>query len=199
MFDKIEFSNILKKINDTYSNLSQFAKKAGVDRSYLSKYINMTLDKAPSVEILKKIAEASNGETTYLQLMLICKYIDLETVFLLTNKNEETIYCDCNKKDFLEIGILQEDVDKLFKESHKDSNSQYNAILNVCNNYPETVQVKLLEKFLKLTMFMHDYVYPTPQKKFIEKYNELNFENKKIINDLVDFYLKKQNNEYKDN
>lgn len=75
MFNKKEFSNILQKISTTYSSISEFAEKSGVNRTYISKYINMKLDNPPTPKILEKIADASNGIITYKRLMLICNYI----------------------------------------------------------------------------------------------------------------------------
>lgn len=76
MFDKKEFADILKKINSTYSTMTEFAQKACFDRTYISKYINMKLDNPPTPKVLKKIANASNGITDYTELMLICNYLN---------------------------------------------------------------------------------------------------------------------------
>ena len=43
-------------------------------RSYLSRAINEKLDNPPTPKILSKIAKASNGITTYEELMNICGY-----------------------------------------------------------------------------------------------------------------------------
>ena len=76
MFNKKAFANVLQKISATYSSISEFAKKSEVNRTYLSKYINMKLDNPPTPKILEKISDASNGIITYKDLMLICNYID---------------------------------------------------------------------------------------------------------------------------
>ena len=55
MFDKKEFSDILKKINSTYNSMTEFAQKASFDRTYISKYINMKLDNPPTPKILQKL------------------------------------------------------------------------------------------------------------------------------------------------
>ena len=82
MFNKKDFANVLQKISTTYSSISEFAEKSEVNRTYLSKYINMKLDNPPTPKILEKISDASNGITTYKDLMLICNYIDdgLDTI-----------------------------------------------------------------------------------------------------------------------
>lgn len=75
MFNKEKFSNILNRINSTYNTMTDFAKKASFDRTYISKYINMKLDNPPTPKILQKLADASNGITSYTELMLICDYL----------------------------------------------------------------------------------------------------------------------------
>lgn len=74
MFDKNKFAQIIKQINDTYDNQRDFAKRAEVNRTYLSQYMNMKLDNPPKPYILNKLAKASNGLVTYIQLMIICGY-----------------------------------------------------------------------------------------------------------------------------
>ncbi len=76
MFDKKRFSDILQKIASTYSSISEFAEKSEVNRTYISKYINMKLDNPPTPKILEKIAITSNNIISYKELMLICNYID---------------------------------------------------------------------------------------------------------------------------
>ena len=44
MFNKVDFANILKKINSLYENQTQFANASGVNRTYLSQYMNLKLD-----------------------------------------------------------------------------------------------------------------------------------------------------------
>lgn len=74
MFNQDKFSNILSKINSTYSTMTEFGQKASFDRTYISKYINKKLENPPTPKILEKIASASNGITTYENLMVICGY-----------------------------------------------------------------------------------------------------------------------------
>lgn len=76
MFDKNKFANIIRKIKDTYSNQEDFSKKSGIGRTYLSQYMNMKIDNPPKPRILEKLANASNGITTYKELMLVCNYVD---------------------------------------------------------------------------------------------------------------------------
>lgn len=74
MFDNNLFSKILQKISNTYSSISEFAEKSEVNRTYLSKYINMKLENPPTPKILERIANASHGIIDYQELMQICGY-----------------------------------------------------------------------------------------------------------------------------
>lgn len=76
MFDKEKFANIINKIKNTYENQVEFSEKSGVGRTYLSQYMNMKIDKPPKPDILKKIADSSQGIVAYSELMKICGYIE---------------------------------------------------------------------------------------------------------------------------
>ena len=139
MFDKEKFSNILKKINNEYNNMSEFAKKANFDRSYISKYIHKKLDNPPTPKILKGFSDASMGLVTYDELMQICEYYNknitnslLDSLFYApipvfsneTDLNEyENLY---NKVD--DKNILIDNFEHIyFKISHKDDAHNYFA------------------------------------------------------------------------
>ena len=77
MFNKEKFSEILKKIYNTFDNQRDFADATGVNRGYLSRYMNMKISNPPSPKILINIANASKGITTYDELMKICGYINI--------------------------------------------------------------------------------------------------------------------------
>lgn len=79
MFKKNDFSQILQKITDTYSSITEFATQSEVNRTYLSKYINMKLDSPPAPKILEKIADSSKNIISYNELMQICGYTE-ETI-----------------------------------------------------------------------------------------------------------------------
>ena len=75
MFNKEKFAKILSDINATYENQTYFANAAGMNRTYISQYINLKLDAPPSPKILRGIADASKGITNYNELMQICGHI----------------------------------------------------------------------------------------------------------------------------
>ncbi len=85
-FNKEAFSIILIEIYNKYPNQRSFAKNANINRTYISKYINKKISVPPSAKILRRLANASKGLTTYQELMQICGYLeDNETI--VTNKS----------------------------------------------------------------------------------------------------------------
>lgn len=103
MFDKKSFSEILNRIYKSYSNQRDFAEATGVNRGYLSQYINKKLDNPPSPKILKGIADAAKGITTYDELMYICGHISIDKELInITNSLSST-----NKDKFLTIPIFK--------------------------------------------------------------------------------------------
>lgn len=76
MFNKEDFANMLKKINELYENQTYFSQAAGVNRTYLSQYMNLKLDSPPSPKVLNGIASASKGTYSYMDLMQVCGYIN---------------------------------------------------------------------------------------------------------------------------
>lgn len=74
-FNKIVFSAKLKEIAESYGSITDMANSIEIDRSHLSKFINLKLDSPPKPRILKKIADGSRGITTYNELMDMCGYV----------------------------------------------------------------------------------------------------------------------------
>ncbi|SNY26835.1 Peptidase S24-like [Orenia metallireducens] len=75
MFKKIEFKELIEiALGDR--SITQYANESDVNRTYISKIINEKLDSPPSPEILKKLAEHSQGRVTYKELMLIAGYLE---------------------------------------------------------------------------------------------------------------------------
>lgn len=168
MFDKNNFAQILKEINETYNSQRDFAKRSGINRTYLSQYMNMKLDKPPKPEILSKLAKASNDITDYENLMLICGYIDknmetteifkkifnkylpllkklnlsnelLNLIYKMTVENKPTEYSN-------EFNLL---VSKLPKEKQDNIYGIYSKILAETNEIMESMinNIKLSTKY----------------------------------------------------
>lgn len=75
MFKKTEFKELVEiALGDR--SITQYANESNVNRTYISKIINEKLDSPPSPEILKKLAEHSQGRVTYKELMLIAGYLE---------------------------------------------------------------------------------------------------------------------------
>ena len=108
MFDKNKFAQILKNISETYENQREFAKKSEINRTYLSQYINMKLDKPPKPEILEKLANSSRGIVDYDALMLICGYINYPS----DTDKAQIVASYVSNKNYLD---LKNTINKLFK------------------------------------------------------------------------------------
>lgn len=111
MFDKLKFANILKKINEAYENQTSFANASNVNRTYLSQYINIKLDNPPSPKVLRGIAKASKGLTTYEELMALCGYITIDTTLRkITNS-----LTDSSSDSFYTVPLFISEDNKLYK------------------------------------------------------------------------------------
>ena len=127
MFNKIDFANILKKINSLYENQTQFANASGVNRTYLSQYMNLKLDTPPSPKILKGIANASKGLTTYDDLMKICDYIDI-----IDNFFEDSIHQQGNSIPIIDNIIFENGI---FMANHNGKYINLEDKLNPSKEY----------------------------------------------------------------
>lgn len=118
IFDKERFAGILLAIvYKKYGTIAEMARNLGIDRGYLNKYIGIYYDNPPSVKILKKIAEASNGITTYDELMEVCGYyeIDEEYKSLISGDDEYVnIYIKDKKYQLKDIiGKMEKNISNL--------------------------------------------------------------------------------------
>ena len=89
-FDAKAFSNILKTL--CCDTITEFAQKAKIDRTYLTKYIKEQLKRPPSPGILRKIADNSGGLFTYLELMYVCGYFKADEYDILKKVKKFMIY-----------------------------------------------------------------------------------------------------------
>ncbi|TCO69545.1 helix-turn-helix domain-containing protein [Marinisporobacter balticus] len=103
MFDKHKFSEMLLKAKGNRTN-EDYYQDCGVSRAYISNYINAKRDKAPSAEIIKKLADASHSNITYEDLMIAAGHI------------EDGI----SKKERMADNILQKFIDKGFVKENED-------------------------------------------------------------------------------
>lgn len=87
MFNAQLFSNVLKNIVFYYDSIRDFSKASGFNRTSLSEYIRCRVKNPPSPEVLKKIADNSNGTVSYIELMQICGYL-----------REDYVYPECDTR-----------------------------------------------------------------------------------------------------
>lgn len=162
MFNIQKFSEILQKISDSYGSISEFAEKSEVNRTYISKYINMKLDSPPTPKILEKIAENSKGITNYVELMVICDYYSGYTLlneiekdvllkhhkeiesFNLTEQQKEEFYKIISSFPTANTEILQERISTFSKEFGSKEDSAYDLIMDmimcILSEYSENVK-----------------------------------------------------------
>ena len=95
MFDKKKFAYIIEKIKNEYETQEAFSEASGINRTYLSQYMNQKKDKPPTPRILKMLADASKGITTYDVLLFVCGYYEEKHQKLLnslTKKDDVNLY-----------------------------------------------------------------------------------------------------------
>lgn len=115
MFDKIQFANILKKISETYNNQRDFSEKSDINRTYLSQYMNMKLDNPPKPNILKRLADNSNGIISYDDLMQICGYLNGNNDTKVFDSYEELNYLSDNRRKKIDEINLTHEENEIFK------------------------------------------------------------------------------------
>lgn len=155
-FNKNKFASILKKINETYENQTYFASASGVNRTYLSQYMNLKLDTPPSPKILLGIAYASKGTTTYNELMQICGY------YKDSNLKDLEVNMDKLKEDEMIIRIseyeeMKEQIAKLkeqqeFNTKIRNNLREENMTLNKENSNLKKENIALKKGILKFVI-----------------------------------------------
>lgn len=109
MFDIAGFRELILKAKGDMTSV-EFAKKSGVNRTYISKFINEKKSKPPSPDVIKRIAESSQERVDYLDLLKAAGYFE--------EKHYESGNLENNRfiEDLKEAGI---DIHKLPKEKYK--------------------------------------------------------------------------------
>lgn len=179
MFNQDKFAEILNKINSTYNSMTEFAEKASFDRTYISKYINKKLKNPPSPKILEKLANASNGVTTYYELMSICDYIRTHDLF---SDEIHPSLVNAFKETFVEYGISSEDVDAIEKLSKSSDNDKDKKISYILSKYSDSV---MEEVFCTLEVnrqnLSNEIEFFRPIKKYINSLKLNYLENKQAF------------------
>lgn len=179
MFDIKKFSEILQKISDSYGSISEFADKSEVNRTYISKYINMKLDSPPTPKILEKIAENSKGVTNYIELMMTCDYY---TGYTLLNEIEKNVLSQYNIK-IESLKLTQQQKEEFYKIVSAfptaDASTLDERIITFCkkNKLPQDTTYDLIMDIATSII----YEYGDNVKKLGDY---LGYNNKKIENDV---------------
>lgn len=153
MFDKKKFAQILKNISNTYENQRDFAQKSEINRTYLSQYMNMKIEKPPKPEILARLANASNGITTYEELMTVCGHIkenDIDSYLLSILGLTEQDLLEFNDK-LMQIGlsknekeIFQSIIDKFGNITAHNNNNSMQNIMDYIKDEDSKTKLKII-------------------------------------------------------
>lgn len=204
MFDKKKFSKIIKSINDSYTTQYEFADKANVNRTYLSQAINCKLSTPPTPKILKKIADASKGITTYNELMSVCGYLDEDVKVINTYDltDEESNLLQHILEDYkirLENGYSSFDIEPYISDLSDEVQSKIRLAFKrnsifvfslVNRNQNKTLDVIISEKIFnqnidKLSAFNLDKENILNIKELLISEENLNYSKSVLINDYV--------------
>lgn len=160
MFDKSRFAQIIKNIKDSYSSQEEFSKKSNIGRTSLSQYMNMQLDKPPKPYMLEKLSNASNGVTTYNELMQVCGYVyvtELTSASYGINLEYWTlIFGDVKKVPLSQNGSIffASFLDKMLKESKKSNNGYFEINFDTSEHIPLTDNIEEYEEYNKIFCFI---------------------------------------------
>lgn len=186
MFDKNKFAQILKNITETYDSQRDFSKKSGINRTYLSQYMNMKLDDPPKPKTLERLANASNGITNYNELMEICGYIEdnnpinIRNSLLLLHKQQSLL-----DENFKNIGgnlsteelniardLIPQLIQYLFNKSITPKNFNPDEILDDLDFIPE----KSKHEIRRFLIDTYNYYYESDKiEKQISKLNSKDY------------------------
>lgn len=82
-FDREALVNIIKTLCGHYGSINKFGKKVDMSPAYLSRVMKGFYKGAPSPDVLRRIANGSDGLFTYIELMYICGYFTSEEYDIL--------------------------------------------------------------------------------------------------------------------
>ncbi|MCX7903242.1 MAG: helix-turn-helix domain-containing protein [Caloramator sp.] len=125
MFDRDKFSYLLIKARGERNN-AEFSRESGVSRAYISGYINKNIDKPPTPEIIRRLAEAAYNDVTYEDLMEAAGYIE---------KSEST------NPDMPQLTPKEEkDIAKRLEQLRKELEKQQGLMFNGEPASPEAIE-----------------------------------------------------------
>lgn len=74
MFNREQFSELLKKAIGANRSITDFSEECKVARPYISKFLNCKLDKEPSMEVIRKFASVAVNDVRELDLLVAAGY-----------------------------------------------------------------------------------------------------------------------------
>lgn len=162
MFDKNKFAQIIKNIKETYHSQEEFSKKSNIGRTYLSQYMNMKLDEPPKPKILEKLANNSNGITTYNELMQVCGYVYITeltpTSYGIGDKYWEMIFGNTEKIELSQKGstFFSSFLNKMIEKANKCKSDNDYVEINFSTDLilPKTCNSKELAEYNRLASFI---------------------------------------------
>lgn len=89
MFNKERFSILLQKSLGERTE-TEYSNQSGVNRTYISKFLNKRIENPPSPYLLKKLADFSHNNVTYMQFMASCGYVKYDNN-ITEDKNIRTL------------------------------------------------------------------------------------------------------------
>ncbi len=158
MFDRNKFAQIIKNIKETYNSQEEFSQKSNIGRTYLSQYMNMKLKEPPKPKILEKLAKASNGITTYKELLDICGYLkksmENKVYSIYENLKEFHKYINngkSNDDNFYQITGFIEDFQKYVSILQENLSLTYTESIFLTDIFNETT---ILEDYNYVSAFL---------------------------------------------
>lgn len=129
MYDKNKLSYLMKEAIK-YDTITKFSNKTGVNRTYISQMVNMTMENRPLPDTLKSIA--NNSDVEYKDLMDACGYLE-GIYYSEESKNEIESVVKENKElyDFWNTIKKRDDLQLMFKQSKKLSPKAINNIIEI--------------------------------------------------------------------
>ena len=176
MFDKKTFSKIIKNIKDKYTSQEEFANASNISRTYLSQYMNMKIDEVPTQKMLEKLANASKGEITFEELLIMCDYIDKRFEPLIYSSSYiHNPYVRNNhilEDVIMDITYLYDNIEKLSK-SYYDRKIIIEAFKHIKNSKTYFSYAKTFRNLAKLCESKSEkFIFD--KEKIIEGINKIN-------------------------
>ena len=163
MFNIDLFSKTLQDILKNFESITELSEKSGVNRTYLSKYINKKLDTPPSPKILEKISDITNN-ASYYDLLIICGYLDQEEYSKISSDSIKKVLLK-NRDKLLELGLKDKDISNIYNllyTDYEESIDFINDFNSLLDSFPEKQKVELYNLLLIITVEIAKTVSSNP-------------------------------------